>query len=260
MCSKLMFQIIKGKSFLILNQSSLFIDSYRFGRDYYINEAKKASGERLKFSQMNQQSQDENVSEKIQFFNNHESRFVPNNHNLSDSYLMDKFLYEGAQQTSVLRSMSLKKLKSNNSVYNESYKKPSVKRPHSISDFNNLNSNVLNQFEAQMLFSDIKRDSFRPRTSTKNFALNPIFDELEGNDSLISDQESGFVSSKNDFELKSGSESSFGLNFSEVPKCVKTVYTDLPSIRRTSSLRSDKPSFYKNSAGGLKRKDSFTGL
>lgn len=214
---------------------------------------------------MNQQSQDENVSENISFFNNHESRFKPNNHN---SYIMDKFLNEGThQQTSVSRSLSLnfkleKKLKSHNSVYNESYTKPIVKRPHSISDFNNLNSNILNQFEAQMLFSDIKRDSFRPRTSTKNFALNPIFDEFEGNDSLISDQESGFVSSKNDLELKSGSESSFALNFSEVPKCVKTVYTDLPSIRRSSSLRSERPNFYRNSTGSsnFKRKDHFTGL
>lgn len=238
------------------------IFSYRFGRDYYINEAKKASGERLKFSQMNQQSQDENVSENQSFFNNHESRFIPNNQN---SYIMDKFLNEGThQQTSVSRSLSLnfrpKKINSYNSVYNESYTKPIVKRPHSISDFQNLNSNILNQFEAQMLFSDIKRDSFRPRTSTKNFALNPIFDEFEGNDSLISDQESGFVSSKNDLELKSGSESSFALNFSEVPKCVKTVYTDLPSIRRSSSLRSDRPSFYRNSTGSSKRKDHFTGL
>lgn len=243
---------------------------YRFGRDYYINEAKKSSGERLKFSQMNQRSQDENVSENQTFFNNHESRFIPNNHNnVTDSYIMDKFLNEGTnQQTSaVSRSLSLnfktKKLKSNNSIYSESSKKPSVKkRPHSISDFNNLNSNVLRQYEAEMLFSDIKRDSFRPRSSTKNFALNPIFDELEGgSESLVSDQESGFVSTKNDFDLKSDSESSFGLNFSEVPKCVKTIYTDLPSIRRSSSLRSDRPSFYRNSTGSsFKERDGFTGL
>lgn len=214
---------------------------------------------------MNQLSQDENVSENLSFFNNHESRFIPNNHNVTDSYIMDKFLNEGThQQTSVSRSLSLnfkpKKLKSYNSDYNENYKKPIVKRPHSISDFNNLNANVLNQFEAQMLFGDIKRDSFRPRSSTKNFALNPIYDEFEGNDSLVSDQESGFVSSKNDFDLKSGSERSFALNFSEVPKCVETVFTDLPSIRRSSSLKSDRPNFYRNSADSLKGKNNFTGL
>lgn len=41
-----------------------------------------------------------------------------------------------------------------------------------------LPAHVLAQFEAKSLFADLKRDSFRARSGTSNFALNPIFDEV----------------------------------------------------------------------------------
>lgn len=41
-----------------------------------------------------------------------------------------------------------------------------------------LSAHVLAQFEAKSLLADLKRDSFRARNGTTNFALNPIFDEV----------------------------------------------------------------------------------
>lgn len=51
-----------------------------------------------------------------------------------------------------------------------------ARRPHYASEVQ-LSPNVLAQFEAKSLFADLKRDSFRARNGTTNFALNPIFDE-----------------------------------------------------------------------------------
>lgn len=50
------------------------------------------------------------------------------------------------------------------------------RKPHYASEVQ-LSANVLAQFEAKSLYADLKRDSFRARNGTTNFAMNPIFDE-----------------------------------------------------------------------------------
>lgn len=60
----------------------------------------------------------------------------------------------------------------------ESRQVPVLERKSHYGSEVHLPANVLAQFEAKSLFADLKRDSFRARSGTTNFALNPIFDEV----------------------------------------------------------------------------------
>lgn len=71
----------------------------------------------------------------------------------------------------VKRSHSLKTIRS----YNRDRLNAPVAVNSSQTKFN-LSNDLIFQLEKHMLHSDLKRNSFRARNSTKNFVLNPIFD------------------------------------------------------------------------------------
>lgn len=209
---------------------------FRYGRDYYINDARRASGTRKKGSTTPEipaspsaASRTEVSVEQLLEAGGESEESVPNNKNNSNdnnNYIMDKFLKESESQktnkkvgnsgVSVLqRSVSLRSLSGNSHVsspgtlfgnHNKSSSSSSARRlPMSsgrLDDDDNfsvlsldrkmrdrkrrksqhasevqLSDNVLVQFEAKSLHADLKRDSFRARNGTTNFALNPIYDE-----------------------------------------------------------------------------------
>lgn len=212
----------------------------RYGRDYYINDARRASGSRKKSTpdsptspcpsgappkEVSGHTFTETKSEEQQKY----EQSVPHN----DNYIMEKFFKEselkqakkkvGSFGMGVLqRSMSLRSLRGGtncNTVFSspESISNKSSNFHHSTAngrlkvDDNDdsfsvlsldrntyeerersrkclekkslfasevqLSADVLAQFEAKSLFAELKRDSFRARNGTTNFALNPIFDE-----------------------------------------------------------------------------------
>lgn len=209
----------------------------RFGRDYYIKEAQKASGERKRRSDLLAQIQQQNaalsdqvsstsISSSFHFINTaHLSQPQPTtlettfnstkphptptlNH--TETYLMKKFLndsniqkpYSNSAPPSRSASLNLKsngrpKMKktpfnktTSNFVPNDndtdgddnsiSLNMFTPKRPHSISDFNiNLPPKALTEFEENILHNNLRRDSFISRKTTKNFVLNPIYDDDE---------------------------------------------------------------------------------
>lgn len=84
---------------------------------------------------------------------------------------------------------------------------------------------VINQLERHSLHGNLKRDSFRSRNGTKNFVLNPIFDErfeCEGDDEVFD---------KN-HKIKEGEnqESSVNLIPPNTDDYIETVFTDLKNL------------------------------
>lgn len=208
---------------------------FRYGRDYYINDARRASGTRKKGSitpeipaSPSAAPRKEVSVEQLLETGGKSEESVPNNkdnNSNNDNYIMDKFLKESESQktnkkrvgnsgASVLqRSVSLRSLGGNSHVsspgtlYGSHKSSSSTRRLHMSSgrldDDDNfsvlsldrkmrdqkrresqhhaievqLSDNVLAQFEAKSLHADLKRDSFRARNGTTNFALNPIYDE-----------------------------------------------------------------------------------
>lgn len=209
---------------------------YRYGRDYYINDARRASGSRKKATPepttptlttppatvvVVAPGKEVSVEPSLSLLLNPQEKQKDttdsNNNNSSDNYIMAKFLKDDESALKptntksgvgvLQRSMSLKSLSggairgSSSSLTNsrrdvknmdednfsvlsldQSRRNGSrtgtllARRPHYASEVQ-LSPNVLAQFEAKSLFADLKRDSFRARNGTTNFALNPIFDE-----------------------------------------------------------------------------------
>lgn len=114
---------------------------------------------------------------------------------------------------------------------------------------------ILKQLESQMLHSDLKRESFRARTGTKNFCLNPLFEEGFG--MKLSDETN--LNSKKKVQpsetLPSSTSSLSSLDEIRI-NCVENIFLDLDKIRRTGSVKSvdsDRPTFAAERCHSLKR-------
>lgn len=118
---------------------------------------------------------------------------------------------------------------------------------------------ILKQLESQMLHADLKRESFRARTGTKNFCLNPLFEEGFG-------VKSHEVKSGSNVEKKShqtrraltqpSSASSISSLDELKSNCVENIFMDLNHVRRSGSVLSgdsDRPSFVAERCHSLKR-------
>lgn len=131
-------------------------------------------------------------------------------------------------------------------------------RDSSERDFT-LPKEVMRQLESQMLHADLKRESFRARTGTRNFCLNPLFEE-------------GFGFKLNDAENESNSETksheahrvetlpSITSSVSSLDEiranCVENIFMNLSNVRRSGSENSgdsDRPSFVVERCHSLKR-------
>lgn len=223
----------------------------RYGRDYYINDAKRACGSRKQTpdlpTQLTHSTDDEKVSQQTYFLSTNSyimNRFLNNDHTLSQS---------GPSSASPQPPVSPQpppSLRSNRSLPRQNRTSP---RPASVDlgYFTKASSNadsevdippsIISQFEQEMLHSDFKRDSFRARnSSTRQFVLNPIFDESSSN--TIQLQEDSIEPSEKSRTLPRSSASKPPNRYLSVPSqvspVVETVFTDLGTLRRSTSVRS----------------------
>ncbi|CAO1391538.1 unnamed protein product [Diamesa hyperborea] len=131
----------------------------RYGRDYYIND--DASSARKRFSQTSSKSSSFEVADEVSdknIFLKHN----PMQQQDSKIFLIDK----------LLNSERLGRSSRTSSV--ESLSRSS--RASSEKEFA-LPKEIMKQLEEKMLHNDLKRESFRARTGTSNFCLNPLFEE-----------------------------------------------------------------------------------
>lgn len=221
---------------------------HRYGRDYYINDAKRACGTRKETADLSGQLTHSTDDEKV----SQQSYYLTTN-----SYIMDKFLNNDhtpsqSGPTSLSTSVSPQpppSLRSARSLPRQNRASP---RPASVDlgYFTKASSNadsevdipasVISQFEQEMLHSDFKRDSFRARnSSTRQFVLNPIFDESS---SPVCFNEQPFESQEKSRTLPRSSATRQYDRFLSIPAqvspVVETVFTDLGTLRRGASVRS----------------------
>lgn len=114
---------------------------------------------------------------------------------------------------------------------------------------------ILKQLESQMLHSDLKRESFRARNGTKNFCLNPLFEEGFGV-KLGDESQAREASVVHHHETLPSSRNSI-CSLDEIKaNCVENIFLDLDKIRRSGSVNSgdsDRPSFAAERCHSLKR-------
>lgn len=159
------------------------------------------------------------------------------------SYLFDKFLNSS--------SMSFR---SNGACNSLSSRHSSASSGRDSSSTISLKS--LKQLESQMLYGDLRRESFRARAGTRNFCLNPLFEE-------------GFPSEKrtrpdndNDDEYENvlrgislSSSCSHSSRISECSSdeirvnCVEEIFVELSKVRRCASVTSSRSSENKSVDG-----------
>lgn len=214
--------------------------------------------------------------EKVSY---HNYKFQPLNTSPSYSYVMNKFLNDKTnnqsydeESTKSTYSNSLKSNKSRNSS-NITSSSTRTTRTYELPD------NILLQLEHQMLHSDLKRDSFRARNSSRHFALNPIFDEqyIQSKPQLpLSPLQPSLSSSPpthdndinlNKFYINSNNLSkpitTNDLNNNEIEysptSCVEVVYNTLEHIRKTNSLREmpRKNKFVTRNSNSFRRSNHF---
>lgn len=158
--------------------------SYRYGRDYYINDSKTASGARKKTMSVQRYSstdEDNNVSDNDEFKKN-DFNSNPNPHPDTKKSIDYYSIFENPKSNPVKRSTSLNSLKRYKNTRRSDDERSirsmtdGHRSPSSHSNFE-LPLEVINQLERHSLHGNLRRDSFRSRNGTKNFVLNPIFDE-----------------------------------------------------------------------------------
>uniref|UniRef100_A0A6B2EAS7 Putative conserved secreted protein n=1 Tax=Phlebotomus kandelakii TaxID=1109342 RepID=A0A6B2EAS7_9DIPT len=200
-------------------------DHKRYGRDYYINDAKRSSGTRKKMADSSM-SEEDKVSEYSE-------------NPLNDSYILNKFLggtLDFARNTKLRRSTSLKSFRTR--VLDDLEVHSVDRRVRKMKSFRPT-PKELSSFEAQMLHNDLRRNSFRSLKGTSNFVLNPIFDdptEEEDMDPLQRLKSTSSVSVLDTRLRDSDTESDVSWRFfaGEGSECVETVFDDLNSLRGRS--------------------------
>lgn len=131
-----------------------------------------------------------------------------------------------------------------------------ITKTSSIADSeSDISASIIAQFEQEMVHNNFKRDSFRARyASTREFVLNPIFDEAAS--SSVVPQESFTPSSISVRRKQSISDmSQEKVNTKLSTPVVETVFTDLGTLRRSGSTKSSSiKEYYKHS---IRRNNSF---
>lgn len=113
-----------------------------------------------------------------------------------------------------------------------------------------LPKEIMKQLEEKMLHNDLKRESFRARTGTSNFCLNPLFEE---------DRSSIPNESKDIQKPKETLPQELSHNYSNEDSksnCVENIFLDLNKVRRSGSLkdhRGSTSSLYSSRCNSLKR-------
>lgn len=174
----------------------------------------------------------------------------PKTNTYSDTKSINYYsIFENYKSNPVRRSTSLNSLKRYKNT-RPSHLSDDERSVRSMTDGFEYKSNsnfelpleVIKQLERHSLHGNLKRDSFRSRSGTKNFVLNPIFDERfesEGDDEVfdksieIHDNVKGNENG-NDFEIQGPNSDDY----------IETVYTDLNNLE---SGRISSPDPFKRS-------------
>lgn len=134
----------------------------------------------------------------------------------------------------------------------------------------NVSKEILSKLEEAMLHNNLSRDSFRVRSATKNFVLNPLFeDKLLDNSNNHTPLHQTNNNQKNETlkpsKLATSSEN-FNSNKSDInmleaskANCVENVFVNLIKIRRANSLKDvdeeAKSNFAKKRCNSFRRLD-----
>ncbi len=161
-------------------------------------------------------------------------------------FLMKRFLNESGDDRDTLSVRSVSS--SSSKISSNSNSKSDVSKK------------VLLQLEEQFLHSDLKRDSFRARTGTRNFVLNPLFEDKSPDAHLQFSTHTHSLKTKNvqNENVSSSNEHDTDCLLEASKKnCVENVFVDLINVRRSNSLRDDdyKPSFIKKRCNSFRRLD-----
>lgn len=238
---------------------------FRYGRDYYINDAryqaikKRPSRSPLSSKSSSVDREDVKVSSLpsnliLKHFTN--PTFSTDDHK---DFLLKRFLNsEDMHSISGDNNFDEKCFSNDRKSSDSSWSKEETQNNFNVSKEN------LMQLEEQMLHNNIKRDSFRARsTATRNFVLNPLFEEKSHDSSNHMHQHTNInskSSNKRDHQSIKDSDKKFDKFSSnkfdtnlmlEASKanCVENVFVDLIKVRRASSLRDSdfavEPGFVK---------------
>lgn len=113
-----------------------------------------------------------------------------------------------------------------------------------------LPKEIMKQLEEKMLHNDLKRESFRARTGTSNFCLNPLFEEDR---SLLPSDPKEIQKPKEILPRKISHDYS---NEDSKSNCVENIFLDLNKVRRSGSLKDHSgstSSLYASRCNSLKR-------
>lgn len=89
---------------------------------------------------------------------------------------------------------------------------------------------VINQLERHSLHGNIRRDSFRSRNGTKNFVLNPIFDERFESDGDKPEGDDEVFNTSTVPNIEIGNHDSDRLKPPNTDDYIETVFTDLNNL------------------------------
>ncbi len=184
-------------------------------------------------------------------------KIEPNSNTNRESQSIDyDSIFDNYKSNPVKRSTSLNSLKRYKSTRSSDDER-SIKSMNDGSKFrmNRSRTNfelpleVISQLERHSLHGNLKRDSFRSRSGTKNFVLNPIFDERF--ESEIEDE----VFDKNTETIDNNSNWNHEIGLKLQPPiagdCIETVFADLNNLenckiskpnplRRSKSFKSNQ--------------------
>lgn len=206
---------------------------FRYKRDYYINDASESEsqkrysyGSSSKSPSFEDEVSDENFNGKL------------HNEQHERDFLVEKLLNSNFDTLSTTSRNS---------------------RDSSERDFS-IPKEILKQLESQMLHADLKRESFRARNGTKNFCLNPLFEEGFGtklsDTEIKTDLEKLSVEGQRADSLSSTISSSV-YSLDEIKaNCVENIFMGLDKVRRSGSVKSvdsDQPTFSAERCHSLKR-------
>lgn len=206
---------------------------FRYKRDYYINDS---SEKEKRYSYTSSTSKSPSLEVEDEVSDENFNRDLSNQHHARD-FLLEKLLNSNFDTLSV---------SSRNS------------RDSSEPD---LPKEILKQLESQMLHSDLKRESFRARNGTRNFCLNPLFEEnfvvkIDDIEDFAKWKENSRHSVKQQ-TLPSTTSSISSLEEMRA-NCVENIFLDLDKVRSGGSVKSagsDKASFAAERCNSLKRSE-----
>lgn len=206
---------------------------FRYKRDYYINDPTQKE---KRYSYASNTSKSPSLDAEDEVSDENFIRNFPIQHHERD-FLLEKLLNSDFDALSITSRNS-----------RESFEADVPKE-------------ILKQLESRMLHSDLKRESFRARNGTRNFCLNPLFEENfavktdDFENYLKYDEKPGNVIRQQ--TLPSTASSIRSLDEIKA-NCVENIFLDLDRVRRSGSVKSidsDKPSFAAERCHSLKRSE-----